>query len=102
MLFIFSTPVFIRHLWQLKTIVFLQWCLIRSFLLQTFVKNHTILSFFGPKMPRIIGYFEKLANPFDLILAQNFPMLLQSLYAIISIGYHNILYQNLRLKLLRL
>ncbi len=29
MLFIFSTSVLIRHLWQLKTIVFLQWCLIQ-------------------------------------------------------------------------
>ncbi len=28
MLLIFSTPVLIRHLWQLKTIVFLHWCLI--------------------------------------------------------------------------
>jgi hypothetical protein len=28
MLFIFSTPVLIRHLWQLKTVVFLHWCLI--------------------------------------------------------------------------
>ncbi len=27
MLFIFSTPVLIRHLWQLKTVVFLHWCL---------------------------------------------------------------------------
>jgi hypothetical protein len=26
MLFIFSTPVLIRHLWQLKTVVFLHWC----------------------------------------------------------------------------
>ncbi len=25
MLFMFSTPVLIRHLWQLKTIVFLHW-----------------------------------------------------------------------------
>ncbi len=33
MLFIFSTPVIIRHLWQLKTIVFLHWCLIRTVLL---------------------------------------------------------------------
>jgi hypothetical protein len=24
----FSTPVFIRHLWRLKTVVFLHWCLI--------------------------------------------------------------------------
>ncbi len=28
MLLIFSKPVFIRHLWQLKTAVFLHWCLI--------------------------------------------------------------------------
>jgi hypothetical protein len=28
MLFIFSTPVLIRHLWQLKTAVFLHWYLI--------------------------------------------------------------------------
>ncbi len=26
MLFIFSTPVLIRHLWQLKTVFFLRWC----------------------------------------------------------------------------
>jgi len=28
MLFSFSTPDLIRHLWQLKTAVFLHWCLI--------------------------------------------------------------------------
>ncbi len=28
MLFIFSTSVFIRHLWQLKTVVFMHWCLL--------------------------------------------------------------------------
>jgi hypothetical protein len=28
MLFIFSTIVLIRHLWQLKPVVFLHWCLI--------------------------------------------------------------------------
>jgi hypothetical protein len=28
MLFIFSTPELIRNLWQLKTVVFLHWCLI--------------------------------------------------------------------------
>jgi len=33
MLFIFSTPVIIRHLWQLKTVVFLLWCLIHAVLL---------------------------------------------------------------------
>ncbi len=30
MLFIFSMPVLIRHLWLLKTVVFLHWCLICS------------------------------------------------------------------------
>jgi Zinc-finger double-stranded RNA-binding len=30
MLFIFSTPVLIRHLWQLKTVFFLHWCQIRG------------------------------------------------------------------------
>ncbi len=34
MLFIFSTPVLIRHLWQLKTIVFLHLCLICAALLK--------------------------------------------------------------------
>jgi hypothetical protein len=34
MLFIFSTPVLIRHLRQLKTAVFLHWCLIHTVLLQ--------------------------------------------------------------------
>ncbi len=33
MLFIFSTPVLIRHLWQLKTVFFLHWCLIFAVLL---------------------------------------------------------------------
>jgi hypothetical protein len=30
MLFIFSTPLLIRHLWQLKTVIFLYWCLISA------------------------------------------------------------------------
>ncbi len=33
MLFIFSTPVLIRYLWQLKTVVFLHLCLMRTVLL---------------------------------------------------------------------
>ncbi len=39
MLFIFSTSVLIRHLLQLKTVVFLNWCLIHTFLLITIVKS---------------------------------------------------------------
>jgi hypothetical protein len=30
----FSTLVLIEHLWQLKTVVFLHWCLIRAVLLE--------------------------------------------------------------------
>ncbi len=29
----FSMPVLIKHLWQLETVVFLHWCLIRAVLL---------------------------------------------------------------------
>ncbi len=36
MLFIFSTPVIMRHLWQLNTVVFLHRCLICTVLLQIF------------------------------------------------------------------
>ncbi len=37
MLLIFSTLVFIRHLWQFKTVVFLHWCLIRALPLTSFL-----------------------------------------------------------------
>ncbi len=33
MLFTFSTTVLNRHLWQLKTVVFLHWCLICAILM---------------------------------------------------------------------
>ncbi len=36
MLFIFTTPVIIRHLWQLNTVVFLHWCLIDAVLFRFF------------------------------------------------------------------
>ncbi len=36
MVFIFSTPVLIRHLWQLKAVGFLHWCLICAVLLNIF------------------------------------------------------------------
>ncbi len=39
MLFIFSTPVLIRHLWQLKTVVFLHWCRICALLLGFKLRN---------------------------------------------------------------
>jgi len=35
----FLTPVLVRHLWQLKTVVFLHWCLIRTVPLAVFKQN---------------------------------------------------------------
>jgi hypothetical protein len=42
MLFIFSIPVLIRHLWELKTVVFLHWCLLRRAVL-LFVEQKLML-----------------------------------------------------------
>ncbi len=41
MLFIFSTPVSIRHMWQLKTVVHLHWCLIRAVQLFCYLSTHS-------------------------------------------------------------
>jgi hypothetical protein len=41
----FLTPVLIRHLWHLKTVVFLHWCLIRADLV-----------FVHPPGPKVISY----------------------------------------------
>jgi hypothetical protein len=38
MLYIFSTPVLIIYPWQLKTVVFLHWCLIHAVLLTNVLK----------------------------------------------------------------
>jgi hypothetical protein len=38
MLFISSTPELIRHLWQLKTVVFLHWCRKCAVILKVLVK----------------------------------------------------------------
>ncbi len=46
MQFIFSTPVLIRHLWQLKTVVFLHQCLICAVLLQTRNITYCLKQFF--------------------------------------------------------
>jgi hypothetical protein len=40
MLYIFSTPVLIRHLWQLKKVAFLHWCLIRAALYDKISGQH--------------------------------------------------------------
>jgi hypothetical protein len=44
MLFIFSTPMVIRHLWQLKTVAFLQWGLLRAVLFDEIVQNTKIFT----------------------------------------------------------
>jgi hypothetical protein len=41
MLFIFSTPVLIRCMWQLKTVVFLHWCLMHAVLLHQQVTDRS-------------------------------------------------------------
>jgi hypothetical protein len=46
MSFIFSAAVLIRHLWQLKTVVFLHWCLIRATLLYV-DKSEFVKTFFS-------------------------------------------------------
>jgi hypothetical protein len=43
MLFIFSTPVFIRHQWQLKTVVFMHRCLICAVLLSNALAYCSVL-----------------------------------------------------------
>ncbi len=48
MLFIFSTPVWIRHLWQLKTVVLLHRCLICALLLTNY-------------LPLIVGQLQNLS-----------------------------------------
>ncbi len=51
MLFIFSTPLFIRHLWQLKTVVLQHWRLIHTVLLglveiNIFKSNSQLIHFY--------------------------------------------------------
>ncbi len=52
MLFIFSTPELIRHLWQLKTIVFLHQCLICS----------VPLTSPGDKLTALVCHLTKIVN----------------------------------------
>ncbi len=42
-MFIFSTPVLIRHLWQFKTVVFLHWCLMHALLFKNNNYYHGLL-----------------------------------------------------------
>jgi hypothetical protein len=49
----FSTPVLIRHLWQLKTIVFLHWCLLCALLLlKAFSRSNTLAYSLGASVAK--------------------------------------------------
>ncbi len=58
MLFIFSTPGLIRHRWQLKTVVFLHWCLIRTVPFNLLYQKS---EFFAEESPTVAGG----GRPFD-------------------------------------
>jgi hypothetical protein len=66
MLFIFSIPVLVRHLWQLKTTVFIKWRLIRSALLSTYGAlmnwtkciRHMCCKIFNPYLYFKVGKFD--------------------------------------------
>ncbi len=51
MLFIFSTPVLIRHLRQHKTVVFLHWCLLCAVVL---IQHHSKLACLSPSVTSIL------------------------------------------------
>ncbi len=57
MLFIFTTTVLIRHLWQLKTVVFLHWFLKHAALLIMAVKCFMLLAP-EAKNVDVINYFK--------------------------------------------
>ena len=68
MLLIFSTPVLIRHLWQLKTVVFLHWCLICAALLNLAIwvaqQPIGVLLFIAtktkePRQAQLVAFFQK-------------------------------------------
>ena len=59
MLFIFSTSVLIRHMWQLKTVVFLHWCLICTVLL-----GSLLFVLCSPRCPRKTFLRHKKADGF--------------------------------------
>ncbi len=67
MLFIFSTPVLIRHLWQLKTVVFQHWCLICAVLLRA---NELDLSFQCRSVARTNVKHTKVSSNIDHLLSR--------------------------------
>ncbi len=52
-LFHFSTPVLIRHLWQLKTVVFLYRCQMHGVLLKCFCANKSVLNWTWNISPKL-------------------------------------------------
>ncbi len=67
MLFIFSTPVSIRHLRQLKTVVFLHWFLICALLLNflNFGSNKHIVDVASAKVAKASHALVTIASIFD-------------------------------------
>jgi len=64
MLYIFSTPVLIRHLWQLNIVVFLHWCLMHAVLwsLGEFGRNSRSWLSFVIDWEKTFRIFEILKN----------------------------------------
>jgi hypothetical protein len=62
---IFSIPALIRHLWKLRTVVFVYWCLLCAVLLRITHGCHTRLTFFTkPKiLPKVKERGNSEANP---------------------------------------
>ncbi len=54
MLLIFLTPVLIRHLWPLKTVVFPHWCLIRAVLLPITAEKFYCTGTCTEKVPHVM------------------------------------------------
>ncbi len=67
MLFIFSMSVLIRHLWQLKTVVFQHRCLIHAVILAKFVIK-TIDGIPNMKMPAILALGDISQNGTNLFV----------------------------------
>ncbi len=61
----FSTPGVIRHLWQLKTLVFLHWCLlcaIMSHIISEFVLKKSDTSGMHYKRATIVNYHHSISG----------------------------------------
>jgi hypothetical protein len=68
MLLIFSTPVLIRHLWQLKTVVFPHWCQICAVLFksQSEMSYHmTLISDFQENVDQVMQIMDSVLTEWE-------------------------------------